>query len=228
MNKTKVIPILTGTAQVFILIKDGKMGMVDAGNRNTYPKIEKALQSRGINIEDLDFVFLTHTHFDHAGNAAELKDKTGAEIIVHESEADYLSKGFHPIPGGKNWFISWISRLGRTYTAQQFSAYAAVEPDILFSNNFNIRHLGFDAELLHTPGHTEGSSVLVLENKAFVGDTLFNMHGFKYPLFVNDQESLMESWKILADLKVEYYYPAHGKRIKKTELESLFRKYSKK
>ena len=218
MKKTKVVPIVTGTAQAFLLIQDGKFGLVDSGNRNTEKRIIKAVTSRGLNMEDLRFIFLTHTHFDHAGNAASLKKISEATIIVHQSEADFLREGFHPIPNGTNPIYKFIVRLGRTFANKKFSAFDAVEPDELFENRFDLQPFGFDAEIIHTPGHTCGSSILIVDRMAFVGDTVFNIMGIKYPLFANDETQLLKSWQQLLDLDVDFYYPAHGKRIKKLEL----------
>jgi len=225
MKKTKVSPILTGTAQAFLLIQDGKFGLVDSGNRNTEKRILKAITSRGLKIKELGFIFLTHTHFDHAGNAAILKKLSGAPIIVHQSEADYLRNGFHPIPNGTNPLYKFIVFLGRHLANKKFSAFDATEPDELFESRFNLQSFGFDAQIIHTPGHTSGSSILIADRKAFVGDTVFNVMGIKYPLFANDEAQLLKSWQQLLDLDVDFYYPAHGKRIKKTEFIKALKKH---
>lgn len=224
MSKTKVIPILTGTAQTFLLVQDGKIGLVDSGNRNTEMKVVKAISSRGLNIEDLQFIFLTHTHFDHAGNAATLKKLSGAPIIVHQSEAEYLRKGFHSIPNGTSPLFKIIVRMGRRYTRQQFATFKATEPDILFTNHLDLSSYGFDGKIINTPGHTIGASTLIVGNSALVGDTLFNKFGIKYPFFANNEAALKESWHQLLKLDVDYYYPAHGKRISKEEFRKAVKK----
>ena len=218
MKKTKVISILTGTAHAFLIVQDGKFGLVDSGNRNTEKRIVKAITSRGMNIKDLRFIFLTHTHFDHAGNAAILKKMSGAPIIVHQSEADYLRNGFHPIPNGTTPLYKCIVYLGRHIANEKFSAFDAIEADELFESGLDLQSFGFDAEILHTPGHTSGSSILITGRKAFIGDTVFNIMGIIYPLFANDETQLLKSWQQLLDLDVDFYYPAHGKRINRKEL----------
>lgn len=227
MKKTKVIPISTGTAQAFLLVQNGKFGLVDSGNRNTEMKVVKAITSRGLKIEDLQFIFLTHTHFDHAGNAATLKKMSGATIIVHQSEADFLRHGFHPIPNGSSPFYRFIVWLGRRIANKQFSAFQAVKADIVFDKHFDLEPFGFNAKIIQTPGHTSGSSTLLVDNKAFVGDTVFNLYGIKYPLFANNQLQLLQSWQYLISLDVDYYYPAHGKRIPKLELDKALEKQTK-
>jgi len=228
MINTKVIPILTGTAQAFLIIQNGKFGLVDSGNRNTEKRITKAISSRGLNIKDLAFIFLTHTHFDHAGNAAALKQLSGAPVIVHQSEAGFLQNGFHPIPNGSSPFYRFIVWLGRRIANKKFSAFRAVEADIVFDRNYDLQTFGMDAKIILTPGHTSGSSTLIVDNKAFVGDTVFNLYGIKYPLFANDELQLLKSWQMLVDMGLDYYYPAHGKRITKLELEKALQKHGRK
>lgn len=218
MYKTKVIPILTGTAQTFLLIQNGKFGLVDSGNKNKEKKVVRAMTSRGLKIEDLRFIFLTHTHYDHTGTAASMKKLSGAPIIVHRSEADFLRKGFNPIPNGTNPFTKFIVRMGRKFTKQKFAFFQAAEPDFLFEEEFDLREFGFHGKIIKTPGHTIGSSTLLVDRLAFVGDTLFNVFGAIYPTFANDEIQLKKSWKLLMEMDIDYFYPAHGKRIRKAAL----------
>ncbi len=222
--KTKIIPIRTGMSQTFLLVQDGGFFLVDAGDPNTADHILKTIHSRGLKPEALKFIFLTHTHYDHAGNAAVLKRLSGAKVLVHQSEADYLRRGFHPIPNGTNALVKGIVWMGRHFTRQAFAAFDAVEPDILFAGSYDLQNLGFEGHILHTPGHTLGSSVLVTDRKAYVGDTLFNLYGIRYPVFANDEEELRRSWHRLLQLEVDFYYPAHGKRLSKTQLEQAVKK----
>ena len=80
--------------------------------------------------------------------------------------------------------------------------------------------------IIHTPGHTKGSSCLIFDKYAFVGDTMFNIMGKIYPPFANDTNFLIRSWKKLIGLNSDYYYPAHGKRISYGEFENqMLKKY---
>jgi glyoxylase-like metal-dependent hydrolase (beta-lactamase superfamily II) len=59
-----------------------------------------------------------------------------------------------------------------------------------------------------------GSSVLIIDQFVFVGDTLFNLwNGTVYPLFADNEALLKESWRMLLNLEQKYFYPAHGKRL---------------
>ena len=134
---TKVFPISAGVGNCFLVIQNNKFFLVDTGNAGYEEKIAKAITSRGLKLKDLQFIFLTHTHYDHAGSAYALKERIGGKIIVHKSEANYLIDGFHPIPNGTSTFYKFIIALGRINEKSR-SSFKAVTPDITFSNSLNL------------------------------------------------------------------------------------------
>ncbi|MCB2207813.1 MAG: MBL fold metallo-hydrolase [Bacteroidetes bacterium] len=222
MSKLKIIAIRAGVGHVYLVIAEKEFFLVDTGTKGNENKIVKAITSRGLNIEALKFIFLTHTHYDHAGCAAFLKEKSGAKIIIHESEADKLKAGFHRVPDGTNPLFKVISFMGKR-VSKLYNVFQPVEPDIVFGNVLDLNMLGVNGRIIHTPGHTSGSSSLIFENNAFVGDSLFNIMHKIYPPFANDEAALLESWKKLLKQNAELYYPAHGKRLKKEVLLKAYK-----
>lgn len=222
---TKVIPILAGVGHCYLVIQNSRFFLVDSGQGGYEKKIIKAITSRGLNPSDLKFIFLTHTHYDHAGNTKVLKKLTGTKIIVHESETDYLSKGCHPLPEGTAPFFKLIILLGKINTKPR-TIFNAVNPDITFDTTLDLEEFGFNAKIIHTPGHTLGSSSLIINKHAFVGDTMFNIMGKIFPPFANDTKQLISSWKTLLSHNPDFYYPAHGSRIKAQEFKKkMLKKY---
>jgi len=221
----KVVPISAGVGNCFLVIQNNKFFLVDTGNAGYEEKIATAITSRGLKLNDLLFIFLTHTHYDHAGSTYALKEKTGAKIIVHESEAKYLINGFHPIPNGTSPFFKLIIALGRINEKSR-SAFKAATPDITFATSLNLEQFGLQGKIIHTPGHTKGSSSLIIDQYVFVGDTMFNIIGKIYPPFANNLNLLKESWDKLNKLDSLYYYPAHGKRISRAIFQNqMLKKY---
>lgn len=216
--KIKVIPIRAGAAHVFLVIQDDMFFLVDAGGKAFASKVAKAITSRGFRLSDLQFIFLTHTHYDHAGGAAALKRMSGCKIILNNKEADFLIKGDHYVPAGTNLPARFISFLGRML-GKSYSGFPAAELDVLFDESMSLASFGFDAKIILTPGHTTGSSCLIIDKTAFVGDTLFNIAGKKYPPFANDTNLLALSWAKLLKEEVDWFYPAHGKRLNRAEVE---------
>lgn len=87
-----------------------------------------------------------------------------------------------------------------------------VKKHIIITDTFDLRPLGFNGYILHTPGHTIGSISIILNNEyAIVGDTMFGViKGSLLPPYAIDVEMLMESWKKLLDTGCRIFLTGHG------------------
>jgi glyoxylase-like metal-dependent hydrolase (beta-lactamase superfamily II) len=96
----------------------------------------------------------THGHVDHIGGNADMKKLTGADIIIHKDDADML--------------IHTPLELLRMFGAKQSppADRTVLDGDIIQAGEIKLR-------VIHTPGHSPGSMVLLMEGYAFTGDTLF-------------------------------------------------------
>ncbi len=102
------------------------------------------------------WILNTHGHVDHVMGNADMKEKTGAEILIHEAEAEYL----HKI--GEFWLRS-------------FQAKRSPPADRTLVHGDRVQVGAFTWFVLHTPGHTPGGICLYHpETKiCLTGDTLF-------------------------------------------------------
>jgi hydroxyacylglutathione hydrolase len=131
--------------------EETKEGMIidPAADGNSIMKNVNAL---GLKIK---MIVLTHSHMDHIGALAEVKEKTGAPLAIHAEEAASLkSPQFRMI----------------------MAPFSKRPPpaDIILNDGdtINIGKLSF--KVLHTPGHTPGGISLYTKGIVFTGDTLFN------------------------------------------------------
>ncbi len=210
----RIIPIRAGLGHVYLVRQNGKAFLVDTGNKSYEKKILKVVRANNTRPEDLSFIFITHAHYDHAGSAAKLKKLTAAPVIAHEKEARFLEKGYQPLPKGTAPFYKGLIAIGEKMS-KTFSGFPAVTPDLTFSEGLDLSsRFDIDARIIHTPGHTLGSSVLMIDKYLFAGDTVFNVfNGVIYPIFADNEALLKESWRKILELNFEYIHPAHGKRI---------------
>ena len=211
---TKIIPITTGMGHVYLVKQAGNAFLVDAGHKRNVRKILKSLKAHGIGKNDLRFIFITHAHYDHAGGAAALRKATGAPLIIHQREAAFLQEGYMPLPKGTSPVFKALIAVGKCF-GKTFAGFPPVIPDVIFTKTLELSgRFGIKGVIVHTPGHTQGSSTLLVDGNALAGDTVFNIWGGRvYPVFADDEMLLKRTWSQLLKREIQWFYPAHGKRF---------------
>jgi glyoxylase-like metal-dependent hydrolase (beta-lactamase superfamily II) len=87
VSRTVRIPILPlKIVNAHLLIGDKECLLIDAGLPRSAPKVEKILWKNGLLFKDIKAIVITHAHVDHAGGAAELREKSRAPILAHEDD----------------------------------------------------------------------------------------------------------------------------------------------
>ncbi|MEJ2550388.1 MAG: MBL fold metallo-hydrolase, partial [Anaerolineales bacterium] len=159
----------------------------------------------------LRLIFITHAHIDHYGSAAALRRATGAPIAIHHADVNTMAMGRSPLgdPRGMGRIVGAVMPL-----IERIVPLEPTEADIVLKDGDSLDDYGIDAYVLHTPGHTLGSSSLIVEGKyAFVGDLLST---YRKPhvqrLFAQDWSAIGQSLDRLEAGKPELIYSGHGKR----------------
>jgi hydroxyacylglutathione hydrolase len=139
----------------------------------------------------LKLIVSTHGHWDHIGDNAAVAAHTGAEIAVHPLDRERLT---HPSSG-------------------PFEVPPSV-PAVELAEGGLIRFGAIRLQVLHTPGHTEGSVCLVEEDEGLLysGDTLFEAGWGRVDLPGGDPAAMVESVSRLTTLDDRTaVFPGHGK-----------------
>ena len=102
-------------------------------------------------------ILITHAHIDHVGGALKLKRLTGAPILMNENDLPLLQI--------MDQQAGWLG----------METPEVVPPDESLKNGLNVGLERYPAQVIHTPGHTQGSVSLHFAplKMVFAGDTLF-------------------------------------------------------
>ena len=226
-NDYSICQVLSGRVNSFIFSNGNKNILVDTGRYNKKDELFSALNR--LNISKIDLLILTHTHFDHAENAADVKNKFGSTVLAHNSEAEFLALGDSPLPKGSIWPTKFV--MGAfTKSLQPHYKYKPVNADVLVEDKYDLSNWGFNAYILPTPGHTPGSLSIIIDNEiALVGDAMVGMfRGSVFSPFADDIPEMVKSWKTLLDTNVSLFIPAHGTANNRDLLIKEYDKYKKK
>ena len=117
-------------------------------------RVLETVQRHGLKVTQ---ILITHGHIDHVGGAMILKQATGAPILLNQNDASQLQM--------LDMQASWIG----------VAPPGKVIIDASLEDGTAIRVGQLAATVLHTPGHTEGSTCIYfpVEKKLIAGDTLF-------------------------------------------------------
>lgn len=212
---TSVVRLTPARCNIFAVTRNGRTILVDTGISFDRNRIAHALERRGLIPEA---VVLTHTHFDHAGNAAWLAAEYGAVVVVQEAESRYLAGGDTPIPEGTYAVTRGLVTIGRKIGPA--FRYDPCVADYVFTDRFDLNRFGINGYVIHTPGHSPGGATLVIDDViAIAGDSIIGTTpGKPFPPFADDVEMLIRTWKKILDTGCETILPGHGKPVSREEM----------
>ena len=186
--------------------------LVDTGLPSNRARIDHRIEAAGCRPGDLRLIVLTHGDYDHAGNAAYLRQAFGAQIGIHRADAQRVrfgdwQLGFKDKP---DRFLRLFRLVGLFTKPGPFDTF---EPDVLLEDGQDLAPFGYDGRIVALPGHTRGSiGVLSADGDVFCGDLLGNIFGGPaLEFFIDDMPSARASVKRLRSEGIRTIYPGHGK-----------------
>jgi ribonuclease/clavin/mitogillin len=164
--------------------------LVDIGWPGTMGRMRASLERMDVPIDEIRYALATHYHIDHAGLAQEFKE-AGVPLLV-------LDVQVQAIPLMKKW-----TKPQDNYVEITMSGNVTIP---VTESRALLEGIGISGEIVHTPGHSDDSVSLLLDDgSVFTGD-------LTHPGFVGleDPEVVSMSWRELKERGATQVYPAHG------------------
>jgi hydroxyacylglutathione hydrolase len=201
------MPFKMGSVNCFLIKTDIGYILIDTGNSKRQAELEKELERSGCKPGTLKLIILTHGDFDHIGNAASLRKKFGAKIAMHSDDSGMAEKGDMFWNREKsNSIVKMIAPL-----LFGFGKSRRFSPDMYIEEEFDFSEYGFEAHVVHIPGHSRGSIGILIKNGNFVcGDLLTNTNKPELNSIMDDPETAKLSIEKLRNLEINTVYPGHG------------------
>ena len=174
----------------------GKKGsiLVDTDWAGTLQAFYKKVKE--LNITNIDYLLITHYHPDHMGITQDIIDNMNVKLLVIDVQKDYIHCSDQIFEKNNNINFNPIS----------------TEPLIISCKDSRrfLNDLGINGEIIYTPGHSDDSISLILdEGIALVGD----LYDLNSAITFND-EKINNSWnKILSHNISKIYYGHHEQNI---------------
>ena len=167
--------------------------LIDTGWAGTLPLFFGALREAGADVRDIGYLMVTHFHPDHCGIAQEIAN-LGVKIVVFDVQLDFVHSADAVFAKDKkSRFVPIVD------------ADICVVP-VAESREF-LRSIGIEGEAFHTPGHSDDSVSLWLDEGAlFVGDL-----NPLYELPLHEGTEIGRSWERLLALHPRKVYYGHAR-----------------
>ena len=135
-------------ANNYLLTDNDEAVLIDCSEAK--PEVLSALEGK-----KLKFILLTHGHFDHVLGVNEMREKTGAKVLINKEDVVRMNES---------------ADIMRTFGVQGVETPKA---DDFLNDGDTLKFGNTEIKVIATPGHTQGCVCYLIDGKLFSGDTLF-------------------------------------------------------
>ncbi len=187
-----MIKLINNATNCYLVPSNDGWLLVDTGLPDTFSKLLQLLSQNDLSVYEINYLFITHFHPDHAGLTQNLRD-LGTNLIVHENQVPYMKE------------LNLFYKKNPKANFKDIVLNNAIVVSDHDSGDF-LSSIGVEGELIATPGHSDDSVSLILNNNcAFTGDLpAYDIKDAYYDLVIED------SWNMIKNYHVNMIYPGHG------------------
>jgi len=181
-------------AAIYLINYGGHAALVDAGCGHAHERLLRNVRDCGVSPEQIEYLLITHCHFDHTGGVSLLKEQLRCTVVAHELEAEYLEQGDDEVTAA-----SWYDASIRPFTVDRRLSGAQEE----------ISLGGRSIKAIHVPGHSPGSVVYLTESEGQKVLFAQDVHGPLAPSLLSDRKEYLHSLKLLISLEADILCEGH-------------------
>ena len=181
-------------AAIYLVRFGDKAALIDAGTGRDHPQLIKNIAECLEPNVQLEYLLLTHCHFDHTGGAQAVRDEYGCRIVAHELDAIYLESGDNRVTGAA-WYGARLEPFAIDIRLQGQESTLAIGSGTVTA--------------IHCPGHSPGSVVYTTDIDGQL--VLFgqDIHGPIHSELLSDEKQYLDSLARLLDLKADLLLEGH-------------------
>jgi glyoxylase-like metal-dependent hydrolase (beta-lactamase superfamily II) len=218
------LPFTLGSINVYLVQLTSGYLLVDCGmdTDECFEALWLAVAAQGVAWHDIHEILLTHVHPDHMGLAPRLLKLTGARLLLHSRDTEYLE-----VLAQSERYLAWagevLHRAGvaadliskiETGATEIHKSFQRLQPDRLLAGGERILAAVGELEVLWTPGHSPGHVCLYgREHRVlFSGDQMLELISPNIG-WLPERDPLSEylnSLQDLARLDIDLILPSHG------------------
>lgn len=183
-----------GDAAIYLINFGGHGALVDAGCGHAQDRLFRNVQDCGIQPWQIEYLLITHCHYDHTGGVRGVKDRAGCQVVSHVLEAPFMERGDNTVTGA-DWYGA---------TLDPFNIDRKISGE-----RGTIDLGGREIEAVHMPGHSPGSMVYLTESdglKVLFGQ---DVHGPLDSHLLSNRKDYQRSLKRLMDLGADILCEGH-------------------
>src|SRR5512138_997179 len=147
-----LVTLTVNSTHFYLVDCQGGRLLLDAGWG--LPQFRAQLKAYKIDVSEIRYVMFSHTHPDHAGLVQDIKNISGAKLLIHEKQIPFLKE-----------LQAFIAKKGG------YLPIRVEKTDLVNPTRQVLRTIGVLGEIIETPGHSDDSISLLLDSgEAFTGD----------------------------------------------------------
>jgi glyoxylase-like metal-dependent hydrolase (beta-lactamase superfamily II) len=181
-------------AAVYLVRFGNKAVLVDAGCGSDYDMLVTNISEALPPDVEIEYLFLTHCHYDHTGGAQRTREQYACKIVAHDLDAVYLEKGDSKVTAA-DWYGARMAPLKIDYKIKNQKEIFQVDNGLLTA--------------YHCPGHSPGSVVYLVQLNSL--RVLFgqDVHGPLDAAFLSNRDDYMRSLEFMISLEADILCEGH-------------------